>query len=51
MKEKKNNENTWSPNAVELTGHSLSQWLSSRWEGMPNPQSSGASNALCEQQR
>ena len=30
--------------AVELPGHSLNQWLSTRWEGSANPGTSGASN-------
>jgi len=31
--------------SVELPGHSLNQWLSTKCEGMANPGSSGASNA------
>ena len=31
--------------AVELPGHSVNLWLSTRWEGLDNPGSSGASNA------
>ena len=31
--------------AAELPGHNLSQWFSTRWEGVANPQCSGASSA------
>lgn len=30
---------------LELPGHSLNQWLSTTWEGVANPDSSGASYA------